>query len=198
LATESTPPPPPGGGAKYAIFGIALLALAGIGYCLTQSDVPPPSTPTTGGPDAAVLQRSTALQDEVLEIPEEVPDAWSEVPDAGLPRERVDRGPPVGSWDCTGEIDRAAISAVITEHRPQIQGCYERRLKQQQFLQGSVSLQLRIAQGGNVDAVQVGGSLRDREVFSCIRNVATRMRFARVSGGNCAVVAVPFSFTPQQ
>ncbi len=199
MATESTPPPPPGGGANYAIFGIALLAVAGgLGYCLMQGDTPPPSTTPADAPDAAVLQRSTALQDEVLEIPEEVPDAWAEIPDASLPRERVDRGPPVGSWDCTGEIDRAAISAVIAENRPQIQGCYERRLKQQQFLQGNVSLQLRIAQGGNVDAVQVGGSLRDREVFSCIRNVATRMRFDRVSGGNCAVVAVPFSFTPQQ
>lgn len=198
MATESTPPPPPGGGAKYAIFGIALLALAGVGYCLTQGGpTPPPTTSSSVGPDAAVLQRPTSLQDEILEIPEEEPDAWSDIPDAGRVV-RHDRGPALGSWDCTGEIDRAALTAVISEHRPQIQACYERRLKQQQFLQGNVSLQLRIAQGGNVDAVQVGGSLRDREVFSCIRNVASRMRFSRVSGGQCAVVAVPFSFTPQQ
>lgn len=199
MASESTPPPPPGGGAKYAVFGIALLALAGVGYCLTQQDgTPPPTTTSAGGPDAAVLQRSTSLQDEILEIPEEEPDAWSEIPDAGLRRERHDPGPVLGSWDCTGEVDRAAAQAVIAEHRPQIQGCYERRLKQQQFLQGNVTVQLRIAQGGNVDAVQVGGSLRDREVFSCIRNVASRMRFSRVSNGHCAVLSAPFAFTPQQ
>jgi hypothetical protein len=199
LASESSPPPPPGGGAKYAIFGIALLALAGIGYCVTSSGTPPATTttPAAGPPDAAVAQRSTSLQDETLEIPEEEPDAWSEMPDAG-PRPRGPRGPVMGSWDCTGEIDRTALSGVIAEHRPQIQACYERRLKQQALLQGNMQLQLRIAQSGSVDAVQVGGSLRDREVFSCVRNVASRMQFARVRGGSCAVVSVPFSFTPQQ
>ncbi len=197
MASESSPPPPSGGGAKYAILGVVLLALAGGAYCLTNS-APPTTTTTVEVPDAAVAPPSTSLQDDFLEIPEEEPDAWSEIPDSGPAVRTVIRGPVQGSWDCSGEIDRAALSSVIAEHRPQIQACYERRLKQQSMLQGNMQLQLRIAQSGNVDAVQVGGSLRDREVFSCVRNVATRMQFARVSGGNCAVVSVPFSFTPQQ
>jgi hypothetical protein len=175
-----------------------MLALAGIGYCMmNQGGEPPPATTVASAPDAAVPQRSTALVDETLEIPEEVPDAWVEIPDAGPPP-RQPRLPAVGSWDCSGEIDRAALQRVVDEYRPQIQTCYERRLKAQPFLQGSMSLQLRIAQNGAVDAVQVGGSLRDREVFACVRNVAQRMRFAQVSGGNCAVVSVPFAFTPQR
>lgn len=199
MASESSPPPPPGGGAKYAILGVVLLALAGGVYCLTNGGTPPETSTTTADlPDAAVAPPSTALQDEILEIPEEEPDAWAEVPDAGRRGPTGPRGPVMGSWDCSGEIDRAALQSVIAEHRPQIQACYERRLKQQAMLQGNMQLQLRIAQAGNVDAVQVGGSLRDREVFSCVRNVASRMHFARVSGGNCAVVSVPFSFTPQQ
>ncbi|MBN8610014.1 MAG: AgmX/PglI C-terminal domain-containing protein [Deltaproteobacteria bacterium] len=197
MASESSPPPPPGGGAKYAILGVVLLALAGGAYCLTNSGTPPETATSSDAPDAYVVPPSTAMQDEILEIPEEVPDAWSEVPDAGR-RPAGPRGPVMGSWDCSGEIDRAALQSVITEHRPQIQACYERRLKQQALLQGNMQLQLRIAQSGSVDAVQVGGTLRDREVFSCVRNVASRMQFARVSGGNCAVVSVPFSFTPQQ
>jgi hypothetical protein len=199
LASESSPPPPPGGGAKYAILGVVLLALAGGAYFLTNSNGTPSETTTSNdAPDAYVVPPSTAMQDDILEIPEEVPDAWSEVPDAGEARRPGPRGPVVGSWDCSGEIDRAALQSVITEHRPQIQACYERRLKQQALLQGNMQLQLRIAQAGNVDAVQVGGTLRDREVFSCVRNVASRMQFARVRGGSCAVVSVPFSFTPQQ
>lgn len=200
MASQSSPPPPPESGAKYAVLGVVLLALAGAGYCAMREDTPASDghpTASTDRPDARALERSTALQDEVLEIPEEPPDAWFEEPDAGRPSRTV-RTVVVGSWDCTGEIDRAAISSVIEEHRQQIRSCYERRLKQQQFLQGSLSLQMRIAQGGNVDAVQVGGSLQDREVFSCVRNVAQRMRFPRVSGGQCAVVSVPFNFTPQQ
>lgn len=197
MASESSPPPPPpGSGAKYAIFGVVLLALAGGAYCLTTGGDPPATTTATDTPDAAVAQPSTALVDEVFEIPEEVPDAWAEIPDAG--RRRTTTGPVVGTWDCSGEIDRAALSSVVNEHRPQIQACYERRLKQQSMLQGNMQLQVRIAQNGSVDGVQVGGTLRDREVFSCVRNVASRMQFARVSGGTCAVVSVPFTFTPQQ
>lgn len=197
MASESTPPPPQGGGARYAIIGVALLALAGVGYCLMNQGGPPPATTVVEAPDAAVPQRSTALVDETLEIPEEEPDAWLDIPDAG-PLPRQPREPAVGSWECSGELDRAALQSVIGEYRPQIQNCYERRLKAQPFLQGNMSLQMRISQAGAVDAVQVGGSLRDREVFACVRNVAGRMRFARVTGGNCAVVSVPFSFTPQQ
>jgi hypothetical protein len=175
-----------------------MLALAGIGYCMmNQGGETPTETPVASAPDAAAPARSTALVDETLEIPEQEPDAWVDVPDAG-PAPRQPRGPAVGSWDCTGEIDRTALQSVVSEYRPQIQTCYERRLKAQPFLQGNMSLQMRISQTGAVDAVQVGGSLRDREVFSCVRNVASRMRFARVTGGNCAVVSVPFSFTPQQ
>lgn len=198
MASESSPPPPPGSGGKYALFGIVLLLLAGVGYWLTMSGPEPTSTTSAAGPpDAAVAQRATSLQDETLEIPEEEPDAWSDIPDAGELR-RTPRGPILGTWDCPGEVDRAAASAVITEHRPQIQACYEHRLKQQALLQGSVQLQLRVGATGAVEATQVGGSLRDREVFSCIRNVASHMQFPRVTHGNCAVVSVPFSFTPQQ
>lgn len=199
MASESSPPPPPGGGAKYAILGVVLLLLSAGAYWLTTSGEPPPTTAEAGAPDAALIQRPTSLQDETLEIPEEEPDAWSEIPDAGEVRgPRGPRGPVMGSWDCPGEVERSAASAVIAEHRQQITACYERRLKQEAMLQGSVNLQVRIGQGGAVEAVQVGGSLRDREVFSCIRNVANQMHFPRVSGGNCAVLAVPFTFTPQQ
>jgi hypothetical protein len=201
LASESSPPPPPsGGGAKYAILGVVLLLLSAGVYWLTAAPEDPPPTVSSELPDAAVIQRSTALADETLEIPEAEPDAWSEIPDAG-PETRTPRGPrgPVlGSWDCPGEVERAAASAEIAEHRQQITACYERRLKQEAMLQGTVNLQVRIGQGGSVEAVQVAGSLRDREVFSCIRNVANQMRFPRVSGGNCAVLSVPFSFTPQR
>jgi hypothetical protein len=88
LASESSPPPPPGGGAKYAILGVVLLLLSAGAYWLTMSGEPPPTTTAADLPDAAVLQRSTSLQDETLEIPEEEPDAWSDIPDAGEVRPR--------------------------------------------------------------------------------------------------------------
>lgn len=206
MASESSPPPQPSGsGARYAIVGVVLFAVAGLAYCLTQPGEEPTTTahPTTPVTVDAGTARSTALVDDTLEIPDLPPDTG--LSDAGQPTgerttgtgERRPVSPSGGSWDCAGEVDQAAARAVIAENTPQIRSCYERRLKQNAVLQGSMSLQVRVAADGHVDAVQVGGSLRDREVFSCVRGIANRMRFSRVTGGSCSVIAVPFTFTPQ-
>ena len=62
----------------------------------------------------------------------------------------------------------------------------------------TVSVKICVDAGGAVDGVQVGGSLRDRDVFSCVRSIAMQMRFPRVEGGSCAVVNVPYSFSPRE
>jgi hypothetical protein len=195
---STVPPPAEGGGARYAIAGVALLALAGLGWCLTR----PPEAPVTRvEPDAGpVVERSTALVEDSLDIPELVVDTG--VPDAGPPPE-ADPGPrrprvTTGDWDCSGELSSSAVSNVVRGFDAQIRSCYERRLKANPFLAGAMSLSIKVNTDGAVDGVQVGGSLRDRDVFSCVRGVAMRMRFPRVEGGSCAVVNVPYSFTPRE
>jgi hypothetical protein len=199
VASESTPPPPQGGGARYAIIGVALAAAALLAYCLLQP--PAPTTPLQAGPaDAGVIERSTALVEDDMFIPDPepdagpLPDAWS----APEPTTHHTTHVAAGSWDCTGEIDSAAIRRVFEQYNPQIRNCYERGLKGNPMLQGSMTLQIKVGASGSVEGTQVGGSLRDRDVFSCVRQISQRMQFPRVSGGACAVVQVPYSFTPQQ
>ncbi len=196
MASESTPPPPQGGGARYAIAGVALAAVALLGYCLLQP--PPPVAPVTGPADSGV-SRSTSLVEDEMTIPDPEPDAGP-TPDAFVPTEPVHHTTHVaaGSWDCTGEIDASAIRHVFEQYNPQIRNCYERGLKGNPMLQGAMTLQIKVGADGRVEGTQVGGSLRDRDVFSCVRQISTRMQFPRVSGGACAVVQVPYSFTPQQ
>lgn len=200
MSSPSTNPPPPqdGGGARYAIVGVALLALAGLGWCLMQP--PDEAAPVAATPDAGpVIERSTALVEDSLEIPELEPDTGT--PDAGTPEpETTVRRPRVttGDWECSGELSSSAVSAVVRGFDAQIRSCYERRLKANPLLQGNMSLSVKVDAGGGVEGVQVGGSLRDRDVFSCVRGVAMRMRFPRVEGGSCAVVNIPYSFTPRE
>ncbi|UJR82619.1 Hypothetical protein I5071_46840 [Sandaracinus amylolyticus] len=196
MASESTPPPQPGGGgAKYAIAGVALLAIAGLAFCLTREEPPPPAPVAETTPDAGA-GRSTALVEDEFEIPELEPDAGPP-PDAGTTT-TARRPPPTRSWDdCTGEIAAAAASQVIREHNAQIRNCYERQLKQNPMLEGNMTLAVRIAPNGSVDGTQVTGSLRDRDVFACVRSVASHMRFPPPGGRDCAVVQVPFQFTPR-
>lgn len=199
MSSPSTVPPPPaeGGGARYAIVGVALLALAGLGWCLMQ---PPEEVPVVEATPDAGPPRSTSLVEDSLEIPELEPDAGT--PDAGTPEPEATtvRRPRVstGDWECSGELSNAAVSAVVRGFDAQIRSCYERRLKANPLLQGNMSLSVKVDAGGGVDGVQVGGSLRDRDVFSCVRGVAMRMRFPRVEGGSCAVVNIPYSFTPRE
>jgi len=202
VASESTPPPPAGGGgAKYAIVGVALFAIALLTWCLTKGggdDVPP----ETGGPavvDAGTVERSTALVEDELEIPELEPDAGPP-PDGGQGATQTKRTTgPSRSWDeCTGEIATAEARRVFAEHNSQIRNCYERQLKQNPVLEGSMTLAVRVAADGRVDGTQVSGSLRDRDVFACVRNVASHMRFPAPGGRDCALIQVPFTFTPQR
>jgi hypothetical protein len=86
---------------------------------------------------------------------------------------------------------------VVNDNHAQIRACYERRLKVNNVLQGDIQLRLKIGPSGRVVASALGGSLRDQEVFSCVRALAQSWTFAVPSGGSCAVVQVPFHFTPK-
>ena len=142
------------------------------------------------------VPRQTSLGNEQFEIPLEDAGAAEPAVAAEPTKRRVGGGGGGGAWDsCSGDIPGA--SAVMAQYNAQIRNCYERALKSNGVLQGSLNLRLRIGANGAVDGTQVGGSLGDREVFSCVRAVADRIRFPQVRGGSCAVLAVPFSFTPR-
>jgi len=178
---------------KYAFVGI-LLALAAVGlYCATEDGGDDGEVVATAPPDAGIIQRNTQMQPE-FEIPEEEPDLG--VPDLGPPEPQpmsmVRR-----QRTCDGNLDVAAIRAVATRQQRQVRSCYERRLKVNNVLQGTVNVQLVVGRTGSVEQVSVGGSLRDSEVFSCVRRLASSWEFPAVEGGSCAIVSIPFRMTPR-
>lgn len=199
MAAESMPPPPSQGGAKYAIVGVAMFAIAALVWCATQPAEETAGPATLAVADAGTVERSTALVEDEFEIPELEPDAGPQ-PDAGqaaavtrIVRE-ADR-----SWDsCTGEIAAAEARRVVQEHNAQIRNCYERQLKQNPSLEGTMTLSVRVGPDGRVSGTQVGGTLRDREVFACVRSVSSHMRFPPPGGRDCALVQVPFNFSPRR
>jgi hypothetical protein len=191
-----------GGNLKYGIIGVVLLGGAAalyFGMRGCEDEAPPVAVET---PDAGIpVERSTALAEDDLVLPELEPDAGPP-PDAGRPRIRyVTRyvgGGGGGGWNCTGQLDPARARAVIGQSNLQFRNCYERRLKVNNTLEGRVNVQMRVSSSGAVDAVQVGGTLRDSQVLSCVRNIARRIQFPEPTGGRCATVSVPFNFTPRR
>ncbi|MFT5353761.1 MAG: outer membrane biosynthesis protein TonB [Polyangiales bacterium] len=194
--SDTTPPPPiTGGGAKYGLVGILLVLLAIGVYCGTQPDPEPEPTPVVETPT-----RPNQFEPQI-EIPDEIEDAGP--PDTGFDAGEEEAVAMMSTMrrvprNCEGNLDVSAVQQVVARQRPQVRACYERALKQNNILQGTVSVRMIIGRDGSVDQVNVGGSLRDNEVFGCVRRLARNWRFPRPTGGACAQVNAPFTLTPRR
>ena len=198
MSDSKAPPPDSGGGLKYAIIGAGLLLAAlAIFFGMRSCEDPPPDPVADAGP--ADTGPATAPIDDDLYIPELEPDTGPE-PDTA-PRVRyVTRyvGGGGGSFNCSGSLNQSAAASTMAQNQLQFRNCYERRLKVNNDLEGRVNLQLRVGRDGSVTGVRTGGSMRDAQVLSCIRNIAQRIHFPQVQGGSCAVVQAPLNFTPRR
>jgi hypothetical protein len=87
------------------------------------------------------------------------------------------------------------IESMIRARSTQIRGCYERRLKRDPSLAGTVSLRLKVGDVGQVQAVGVDEStLDDPMVAECLRKEAMGWSF---KVGRNATVVYPFVFRSQ-
>jgi hypothetical protein len=87
------------------------------------------------------------------------------------------------------------IESMVRRRATQIRACYERRLKRDPTLAGTVSLRLKVGQAGQVLRASVEDStLSDAMVGECLRREAAGWSFAV---GRNATVVYPFVFRPQ-
>ena len=87
------------------------------------------------------------------------------------------------------------IESMIHRRSSQIRACYERRLKRDPSLAGTVSLKLRVGDAGQVTRVDVEQStLPDPLVAECLRREAAGWSFEQ---GRNATVVYPFVFRSQ-
>ncbi len=198
MAEDSIAPPPNqgGGSAKYVIVLLLLLGGGlGVYFATKQPDAPPAPPP----PPVKNAERNTALDDNLMAIPEDEPDAGTpeEAPQpqaAPTKRKVVAAGDP---WECAGDLAPKDITKVLNESRSQIRSCYERELRNDNALQGDLKLQVKIGSDGSVAATRVRGTLNDKKVRECMQNIAKRWTFPAPSGGSCAVFDAPYNFMPK-
>jgi len=173
---------------KYGILLLILLLTIGGFWLCTQRTKAPESKAELPAPVPPTREQFTPE----IDIPEE---------DAGEPNQGevdvAERKRPREPVECSGSLEAAQIRGVINgPPRKQVQTCYERRLKDNNLLQGQMMVLLTIAPSGSVRNVSVSGSLRDAQVYSCVRRVARTWKFPRPEGG-CVRTAVPFTMTPK-
>jgi hypothetical protein len=136
-----------------------------------------------------------AQPDLILDEPGEPPAKAPEAEAVATEKQR-----PAGArsdWDCDGDLSVSALQVVIDGNRAQVRNCYERRLRANNALQGDLKLKLKVASTGQISATAITGTLKDNEVIGCIRSLAQHWSFPAPTGGACAVVQVPFQFSPK-
>ena len=93
-----------------------------------------------------------------------------------------------------GELDPAMVAKEVRTRLGAIKACYERGLKRDPQLAGTVSLRIEIGVSGRVKRVTVEGStLNDAQVVECLVEGAQRWTFP---GANVTVV-YPIVLRPQ-
>ena len=194
MTGASSLPPLKKNDGKYGLIALLLLLGAGGLWFFFRSDDAEPPAEAEPPPVEAPAREQFA---PAIEIPEEE-DAGAEEPvgqPPGVSEAPVPSKPQ--DWECSGSIDTAQVRAVITgAARKQVQTCYERGLKENNLLQGSMEVDLTIDASGSVQAVSIGGTLRDRRVHACVKRVAKSWQFPRPTGG-CVRINVPFQMTPK-
>jgi outer membrane biosynthesis protein TonB len=185
-----------GGNLKYILGGLLLLCGAAGLWFLLQSPGQPSSQNAAPPTPPASAERVNPMDQNNLILEEQK--------DAGQPVELVQTEKPKhvvrdvrGEWDCDGDLARPALQTVIDNNRAQVRNCYERRLKVNNVLQGDLKLKIKVGSNGQIAAAAVAGSLKDNEVFGCVRALAQKWTFPPPTGGGCAVVQVPFQFSPK-
>jgi len=162
-------------------------------FFLRDDDAEPPTEAEAPAAEAPTREQFAPA----IEIPEEE-NAGAAEPAPGpqrTPGEPTAGGPE--GWECNGTIDTGQVRAFIKgPASKQVQTCYERGLKGNNLLQGSMEVELTIGASGSVRAVSVGGTLDDRQVHSCVKRVARTWKLPKPTGG-CVRINVPFQMTPK-
>ena len=194
MTPGSSLPPLKKNDGKYGLIALLLmLAAGGLWFFLKTEDSPPQAEVTEPVPEAPVREQFAAE----LEIPEgDAGPGDSQDDEVAAKPSRPSQTRPE-DWDCRGNLEAAQLSAVIKgQPSKQVQTCYERALKDNNLLQGSMKVLLTIGSDGSVKAVSVDGTLADRQVYACVKRVAKTWKFPKPQGG-CVRTSVPFQMMPK-
>jgi outer membrane biosynthesis protein TonB len=180
---------------KYGLVALLLLLSAG-GLWLFLKPAGGDSEPQAevAAPAPEVAREQFAPEIEIPELDAAIDGVEEQEPSREAPPSPDDRP---ADWICDGTLSASQLSEVIRgQPSKQVQTCYEQRLKENNLLQGSMTVLLTIGASGSVKAVSLSGSLRDPQVYACVKRVAKTWKFPQPEGG-CVRTAVPFQMTPK-
>jgi len=99
-------------------------------------------------------------------------------------------------WRCSGSLPTDAATRAVGTYGRAVFTCYGTFQRSHPGARGTVRVDILVGSDGSPREVNVGGSPADPMLRECIGNAALTWRFARPTGGDCAVVSAPFRLEP--
>lgn len=194
MTQGSSLPPLKKNDSKYGLIALALLLLAGALWFFARGCGSSPEAPPVEKEPEVETRAQFAPE---IEIPEEDAGLGAGEEETPKPKPKQASQAHPSDWVCNGTLQAAQLSAVIRgQPSKQVQTCYERALKDNNLLQGSMKVLLTIGATGSVRAVSVSGTLNDQQVYNCVKRVAKTWKFPKPDNG-CVRTEVPFQMMPK-
>jgi serine/threonine-protein kinase len=154
-----------------------------------------PATPETPAP-AEVATTEPAPVTSGVAAPEPVPAPKEETkPEQTMPVANVDEPKPAATMPepARPAIDKATVSSVIGQHRPEVLKCFAEGKKKDHAMKGTLDLQLEVDATGKVKHIQVQSTINNPLVAACVVKSANAWRFPSRGGADMATVNYPFT-----
>ena len=194
MTQGSSLPPLKNNESKYGLIALLLLLSAGAIWFFVRGCEPSPEAEPVGPAPEAPTRAQFAPEIEIPDADAGLGAAEESKPDT-KPKQASQTRP--SDWVCNGTLQASQLSSVVRgQPSKQVQTCYERRLKDDNLLRGSMKVLLTIGATGSVRAVSVSGTLNDQQVYNCVKRVAKTWKFPKPDGG-CVRTEVPFQMTPK-
>ncbi|HEU4403970.1 MAG TPA: AgmX/PglI C-terminal domain-containing protein [Polyangiaceae bacterium] len=165
----------------------ALLLLVGVGVVIWKSRGPEPTPPAI----TPTLSSGSVARPTLTDAPPPPP------PDEPPPPTPTAKVRSTGGG-CGGPCGGNASSGLLSEVQARAgraRGCYQRALRQNEGLRGSMSVALRIDTGGTICSAGVAGDTTGSpEVARCVVSMFQGQRLGSAPSGGCVDMKVPLRF----
>jgi len=146
-----------------------------------------------------VVQNVKPFVEEPPPLPEETPtlEPEPEEPEPEEPEPEETKKPKKKKPLPVGTIDAKAAQAVTKKNYARVRSCYEKQLKVNNLLQGSITVKITVYPDGSVNAVKfTKDTIRNSTMNQCIKGEIKSWRFPKPEGGKVDIQQ-SYKFTPK-
>ena len=173
--------------------GVIILIVAGVVYFMQRSAPVERIKAPLVIDEPIEMPAPLVISDNLQSIEQKSQDAGATVATEG-PQSPTSNRPKGHASEKMGKIDARQVKVFINSRVSQVRACYERRLKLNPMLEGTLDLRIALSSAGKVTGIGVNkDTVGDSYMTSCVKSTIKKWKFPAPEGGR-AVFDKPFKF----